>query len=69
MGVLPMQMYQLGKELTMDKIDWPAIWELVWPILKEGLIALLIAVLALLGYDKYIPSRYVRRENEKEEEG
>jgi hypothetical protein len=69
MGVLPMQMYQLGKELTMDSIDWPAIWELVWPILKEGLIALLIAVLALLGYDKYIPSRYVRRENEKEEEG
>jgi hypothetical protein len=69
MGILPMRVYQLGKELNMDKIDWPAVWEFVWPILKEGLIALLIAVLALLGYDKYVPSRYVRRENEKEEEG
>ncbi len=44
----------------MEGINWPAVWEFVWPILKEGIIALLIAVLALLGYDKYVPSRYTR---------
>lgn len=44
----------------MKGIDWNAVWAFVWPILKEGIIALLIAVLALLGYDKYVPSRYTR---------
>ena len=44
----------------MEGIDWRAVWEFLWPILKEGLIALLMALLALLGYDKFVPSRYVR---------
>jgi len=44
----------------MEGIDWNAVWQFVWPILKEGMIALLIALLALLGYDKYVPSRYTR---------
>jgi hypothetical protein len=69
MGILPVEVYKLGRRLNVDKIEWPAVWEFMWPILKEGLIALLIAILALLGYDKYIPSRYMRRENEKEKEG
>lgn len=45
----------------MERIDWHAVWEFLWPILKEGLIALLMALLTLLGYDKLVPSRYVRR--------
>lgn len=32
-------------------IDWAAVWEFLWPILREALIALLMALLALLGYD------------------
>jgi len=43
-------------------IDWAAVWAFVWPILKQGLIAGLVALLGLLGYDKYVPSRFVRRE-------
>jgi len=49
----------------LDKIDWGAIWVVVWPILKQGLIALLVAILSLLGYDAYVPSRYVRRDQSK----
>ena len=44
----------------MEGIEWEVIWRFVFPILKEGLIALLVAILALLGYDKLVPSRYVR---------
>jgi len=44
----------------MEGIDWNAVWAFVWPILKEGIIAFLVALLALLGYDKLVPSRYVR---------
>lgn len=46
----------------MDKINWPAVWEVLWPILKQGLIALLVALLAILGYDQKVPSRYVREQ-------
>ena len=42
-------------------INWSEIWRLAWPILKEMLVALLMALLALLGYDKYVPSRLARR--------
>lgn len=45
----------------MNTINWSAVWTFVWPILKQGLIALLVAVLALLGYDEWVPSRYGRR--------
>ena len=48
----------------MDKINWQQVWEFLWPILREGLIAFLMALLALLGYDKAIPSRFVRRSKE-----
>jgi len=41
-------------------VDWEVVWEFVWPVLKQGVIALLISLLALLGYDKVIPSRYAR---------
>ncbi len=41
-------------------MDWSEIWPVVWPILREMLIAGLVALLALLGYDKSVPSRYVR---------
>lgn len=40
-------------------MDWAKVWEFAWPVLKQGLIALLTVLLALLGYDK-MPSRYVR---------
>ena len=46
----------------MSGVDWEAVWAFLWPILKEGLIALLIALLSLLGYDKWVPSRYLRGE-------
>jgi hypothetical protein len=46
------------------QIDWGVVWRFVWPILKEMLVAFLIALLALLGYDKYVPSRFVRRADE-----
>ena len=46
----------------MQGVDWKAVWEFLWPILKEGLIAFLVALLALLGYDKFVPSRYLRSE-------
>ncbi len=42
-------------------IDWSEVWRFAWPILKELLVALLLALLALLGYDKYVPSRLARR--------
>ena len=45
----------------MDKVNWSEVWRVLWPILKQGLIAALIAILSLLGYDKYVPSRYVRK--------
>lgn len=45
----------------MGSIDWGAVWEFLWPILKEGIIAFLMALLALLGYDQLVPSRYMRR--------
>ena len=44
----------------VEGTDWKAVWEFMWPIVKQGLIALLMAILTLLGYDKYIPSRSVR---------
>lgn len=53
----------------MEGIDWGAVWEFAWPILKQGLIALLIAVLSLLGYDKYVPSRYSRRPKSRKRGG
>ena len=40
--------------------DWALVWEFLWPILRQGLIALLMAILALLGYDKVVPSRFER---------
>ena len=42
-------------------INWAEVWAFVWPILRQGLVALLVSVLALLGYDKVVPSRYARR--------
>jgi len=42
-------------------VNWPEVWAFVWPILREGLIALLISILGLMGYDKIVPSRYARR--------
>nr|MBC7245604.1 hypothetical protein [Chloroflexota bacterium] len=46
----------------MFEIDWSAVWAFVWPILKQALIAFLVALLALLGYDKKVASaRYVAR--------
>ena len=44
----------------MQSIDWNAVLRFVWPIVREGLVALLVAILALLGYDKVVPSRFVR---------
>jgi hypothetical protein len=41
-------------------IDWGAVWQFVAPIVREAVIALLMAVLALLGYDKVVPSRFAR---------
>ena len=42
-------------------MDWLLMWEFLWPVLREGLIALLVSLLALLGYDKVVPSRFKRR--------
>ena len=53
----------------MDQIDWQELWRLVWPILREGVIAALIAILALLGYDKGVPSRYYRDVGKRGEAG
>jgi len=50
---------------VFNEVDWAAVWRFLYPILKEGLIALLMAVLALLGYDKIVPSRYARRSGER----
>jgi hypothetical protein len=41
-------------------VDWGLVWEFLWPILRQGLIALLMALLAVLGYDKVVPSRFER---------
>jgi hypothetical protein len=46
-------------------VDWETIWPIVWPILREALVAALVAILALLGYDQVLPSRYVRGELKK----
>ena len=35
-------------------VDWGAVWLFVWPILKQAIIAFLMAVLALLGYDREV---------------
>lgn len=35
-------------------IDWSAVWAFLWPIVREALIAFLIALLTLLGYDKNV---------------
>ena len=43
-------------------IDWGAVWQFLAPVLREAVIALLMAVLAVLGYDRVVPSRYGRRE-------
>jgi len=48
------------KEVEMSGIDWEVVWRFVWPILRQGLIALLMALLTLLGYDQVIPSRFER---------
>ena len=50
-------------------VDWGAVWAFVWPILKEAFIAFLMALLALLGYDQVVPSRYGRREPAQDVEG
>ncbi|MBC7234036.1 MAG: hypothetical protein H5T68_12435 [Chloroflexi bacterium] len=42
----------------MLKIDWGAVWAFLWPILKQALIALLVALLSLLGYDKAVAARH-----------
>jgi hypothetical protein len=42
-------------------IHWAEVWAFLWPILKQGLIALLVSILGLMGYDKIVPSRYARR--------
>jgi len=42
------------------EIEWTELWKFAWPILRQGLIALLLALLTLLGYDKYVPSRLTR---------
>jgi hypothetical protein len=47
-------------------IDWSEVWRLAWPILKEMLVALLMALLTLLGYDRYVPSRLARRSDAPE---
>lgn len=41
-------------------MDWGEFWRAAWPVLREMLIAGLVALLALLGYDQLIPSRYKR---------
>ena len=41
-------------------MDWGKFWEIAWPIVRQGLIALLISLLGLLGYDRLVPSRSVR---------
>ncbi len=39
-------------------MNWEAVWTFVWPILKQALIAFLVAVLTLLGYDhQVLPGR------------
>jgi hypothetical protein len=39
-------------------VDWGVIWAFVWPILRQALIAFLVALLALLGYDRQVlPAR------------
>jgi hypothetical protein len=50
-------------------MNWEELWSVIWPILKETLIAALIAILALLGYDKYVPSRHWRKPFPPEEKG
>lgn len=42
-------------------IDWGLVWQFLWPVAREALIALLMALLALLGYDHVVPSRYERK--------
>ena len=49
-------------------MDWEVIWEFAWPVLRQALIALLVTVLGLLGYDKVVPSRSSRGRS-KEGEG
>jgi len=46
-------------------IDWATVWAFLWPILKQGIVALLVSILALLEYDKLVPSRYARRSGEE----
>jgi len=41
-------------------VNWGELWRLVWPILRQAVIALLITLLGLLSYDKYVPSRFAR---------
>jgi hypothetical protein len=39
-------------------MDWKIVWAFLWPILKQALIALLVAILAILGYDtRVLPKR------------
>lgn len=47
-------------------IDWSEVWRFAWPILKEMLVALLMALLTLLGYDRLVPSRLARRSDAPE---
>jgi hypothetical protein len=42
-------------------INWGAVWAFVWPILRQALIAFLVAVLALLGYDDVILPKRLRQ--------
>jgi uroporphyrinogen-III decarboxylase len=39
-------------------MDWKIVWAFLWPILKQAVIALLVAILAILGYDaRILPGR------------
>ena len=45
-------------------MDWEGLremWPLVWPVVRQMLIALLVTILSLLGYDTVVPSRFVRK--------
>jgi hypothetical protein len=50
-------------------VDWGAVWVWLWPILKQGVIALLVSLLAILGYDQKVESRYIRAQRAKRKGG
>jgi hypothetical protein len=48
------------------EINWPVVWSFLWPILREALIAFLVAVLTLLGYDSNVLPARLREFNLRE---